>query len=74
MEEAEEDAFAAESIAKKMVEVNEWRGSDYVNSEGFNGIIAPMLEIPGSKSPDSRNLMSVRMRLLTYVTRQSDNT
>jgi hypothetical protein len=47
MEEAEGDAFAAESMTNKMVEVNEWRGSDYVNSEEFKGIIAPILQIPG---------------------------
>ncbi|KAF8252002.1 hypothetical protein K440DRAFT_636187 [Wilcoxina mikolae CBS 423.85] len=47
MEEVEDEAFAAESMAKKMIEFNEWRGSVYVNSEEFKGIIAPILEIPG---------------------------
>ncbi|KAF8538299.1 hypothetical protein BDD12DRAFT_885500 [Trichophaea hybrida] len=47
IEEVEDKPFAVESIATKMVEVNEWTGSDYVNSEEFKGIVALIWAIPG---------------------------
>ena len=45
MKEVEDDAFAVESMAKKMIEVLEWRCSDYMNSEELERIIVLILEI-----------------------------